>query len=426
MLIHIVVPGDTLFRLSRTYSVSVARIISDNGLLYPYAIVPGQALIITRPAVIHRVLPGESPYSIAVRYQISIQELFQNNPELADRAPLYPGQQLVISFEGEKRRTISVNGYAYPHVNRYVLRRTMPFLTYLSIFSYGMHSDGSLIPPDDEELLSYARIYQALPVLVLTSLDETDHFSAAATSRMLTDLNYQNKLLDQLIAVMRQKGYRGLDSDFEYIKAEESTAYVAFLKNARERLHAEGFFLHTALAPKTSANQEGLLYEGHRYNEIGAVADRVLLMTYEWGYTYGPPMAVAPLPQVRRVLEYGVTEIPAEKIMMGIPNYGYDWPLPYEPKQTKAESIGNQEAVLRAAQMGAVIQYDETAQAPFYTYRQHGVSHEVWFEDVRSIDAKYNTLDEFALYGSGYWNVMRPFAQNWAFLSTQYRIKKFI
>lgn len=136
-------------------------------------------------------------------------------------------------------------------------------------------------------------------------------------------------------------------------------------------------------------------------------------------------MAVAPLPQVRKVLEYGVSQIPPEKIFMGIPNYGYDWPLPYVAKQTRATNIGNQEALQIAAQVGASIQYDETAQAPFFTYTQNGVSHEVWFEDVRSIQAKYNLLDELSLLGAGYWNVMRPFAQNWAFLSTRYHIKKF-
>lgn len=136
-------------------------------------------------------------------------------------------------------------------------------------------------------------------------------------------------------------------------------------------------------------------------------------------------MAVAPLPQVRQVLEYGVSEIPPEKIFMGVPNYGYDWPLPYEPKVTRADNIGNQEAIQIAARVGATIQYSETAQSPFFTYTQNGVGHEVWFEDVRSIQAKFNLLDELNLFGAGYWNVMRPFAQNWIFLATRYHIKKF-
>ena len=137
-------------------------------------------------------------------------------------------------------------------------------------------------------------------------------------------------------------------------------------------------------------------------------------------------MAVAPINQVKKVVEYGVSEIPPEKIFMGIPNYGYDWRLPYVPKVSKATGIGNQLAVKIAASNGSEIQYSESAQSPFFNYVKDGVEHEVWFEDVRSIQAKYKLLDEFNLLGAGYWNVMRPFAQNWAFLSTQYNIKKYV
>lgn len=285
MLIHIVTAGETLYRIALTYQVSVERIISDNGLLYPYTLVIGQALIITQPALVHTVSAGESTYDIAIEYGISVQELYQNNPELADRNPLYPGQILVISFESEKNRSIAINGYAYPNVNRHVLRRTLPYLSYLSIFSYGMREDASLIPPDDDELLRYARMYQALPILVLTSVDESGSFSPTITFKLLRDVNFQNKVLERLIALMLEKGYRGLDSDFEFIPAEEAAAYVTFLENASRQLKDAGLFLHCALAPKTSADQTGLLYEGHRYREIGEVCNKVLLMTYEWGYT---------------------------------------------------------------------------------------------------------------------------------------------
>lgn len=285
MLIHIVALRDTLYGIAQRYQVSVARLISDNGLRYPYPLVIGQALLIARPAQIHTVRAGESAYSIALSYGISVQELYQYNPELADLLPLYPGQELTISFEGRKRRSISTNGYAYPFINRHVLYRTLPYLTYLSVFSYGIRPDGSLVVPDDEALLYAARRFQALPVMVISSIDDMGGFSSEITGQLLLDPVFQDLVLDRLIAMMLQKGYRGLDSDFEYIPPEQAEAYVAFLTEASRRLHQQGLFLHTALAPKTSANQPGVLYEGHRYQEIGAVSDQVLLMTYEWGYT---------------------------------------------------------------------------------------------------------------------------------------------
>ena len=153
-------------------------------------------------------------------------------------------------------------------------------------------------------------------------------------------------------------------------------------------------------------------------------ADYVLLMTYEWGYTYGPPMAVAPIHQVRKVVEYALTEIPAEKIDLGIPNYGYNWPLPYERGVTKAAAIGNVQAVRIAVEQGAEIMFDSLAESPYFQYTSEGIEHEVWFEDVRSLQAKFNLIKEYGLRGCGYWQIMKWFRANWVLLQNQFYILK--
>jgi spore germination protein len=169
----------------------------------------------------------------------------------------------------------------------------------------------------------------------------------------------------------------------------------------------------------------GLLYEAHDYPTIGAVADEVLLMTYEWGYTFGPPMATAPLNNVRRVLEYGISVIDPDKILMGIPNYAYDWPLPFVRGETQAESISNQEAIERAVQYGVTIQFDETAQAPFYNYTTaEGVEHVVWFDDVRSMDAKFRLIPELGLHGAGVWQIMNFFPGLWLVVDSLFTVEK--
>ena len=132
---------------------------------------------------------------------------------------------------------------------------------------------------------------------------------------------------------------------------------------------------------------------------------------YEWGYTYGPPMAVAPIEAVRRVVEFALTQMEPGKILLGFPNYAYDWTLPFTAGATRAQSIGNEAAPLLAAQYGAEIQFDEQAQTPYFTYLDEaGQPHEVWFEDARSALAKFGLLTEYGLLGLGCWNFMRPFA----------------
>lgn len=146
--------------------------------------------------------------------------------------------------------------------------------------------------------------------------------------------------------------------------------------------------------------------------------------SYEWGYTAGPPMAVAPLPNVRQVLDYAVTEIPREKIYLGIPNYGYDWPLPFREGETRARSLSNQEAVRLAVRYGAEIRFDETAQAPWFPYTApDGGAHVVWFEDARSMSTKLRLIGEYGLHGAGYWNLMRPYPQGWTVLNALYAVE---
>ena len=130
--------------------------------------------------------------------------------------------------------------------------------------------------------------------------------------------------MTELTEAVLAKGYAGVDIDFEYILTEDRDAFTSFVWQVADAMRRIGKQTSVALAPKQSADQKGLLYEGKDYRGLGEAADYVLLMTYEWGYTYGPPMAVAPIFQVRKVVDYAVTEIPREKIRLGIPNYGQD------------------------------------------------------------------------------------------------------
>lgn len=427
MIIHIVQPGDTVWSLARRYGTSASRIISDNGLSDPRNLPIGQSLVILIPQTLYTVQPGDTLETISARFSVPEITLLQNNPELLSTSYLRAGQQIVIEFQEAKRRELSINGYAYPYIREDVLRRCLPYLTYLTIFGYGFTESGELIGIDDQPLINAAYEFRAAPVMLLSSLTEDGNFSGQRASLLFRSTALQDKVFDGILTVMEEKGYLGLDIDFEYVNAEDAGDYQNFLRRATERLHAAGYFVNVDLAPKTSATQAGLLYESHDYEAIGALADTVLLMTYEWGYTYGPPMAVAPLNQVRRVVEYGVSAIPSEKIMMGLPNYGYDWILPFQRGITRATAIGNQYAVEIAQRNRVPIDFDEAAQSPTFQYTgTAGQPHVVWFEDARSMEGKFNLIDEFSLLGGGYWNVMRPFNQNWAFLSARYLIRKVV
>lgn len=414
-MLYTVRPGDTLYAVARSFSVSESRLRSDNGIPADQPLVPGQCLVVLRPRTVYEVRPGETLAAVAAGTGVSVRRLYQLNPTLTD-SPLRAGQVLTLALEEEPAGTLTLGGYAYPHTQPQVLRRALPFLTDLSVFSWGFRMDGALVEPADGFLLAQADAFGCGKILTLTSIDESGTFSPLRSAALFRNLALQKEVLDGLTAAMDARGYGGLEMDFEYIEPDDAPYYFDFLTNARDRLRARGRSLHVDLAPKTWAGQPGLLYAAHDYGTIGAIADSVLLMTYEWGYAYGPPMAVAPLPNVERVLRYGLTEMPAGKIRMGVPNYGYDWTLPYEPG-TRAVTLDNQQAVALAAAVGAEIVFDGEARAPQFRYVREGVLHQVWFEDARSIRAKLDLALGLGIAGAAWWSLLRPFPQNWAEVS---------
>lgn len=377
--------------------------------------------------IIYVVRAGDSIDSIAAAYHLNVDTIIYNN-QLSYPYRLAIGQALLLSA-GENtvgRRTIVAGGYAYPFIRRFTLTETLPYLTDLFIFSYGFTSQGALIPPqlDDTWMIDLARGADTLPILTLTPFGPDGMFSNYLISVLVNNPDIQQKLIDSLLETMEQKNYGGIDIDFEYILAEDRIAFAEFVARVRIAANAEGYPVSVALAPKTSDDQPGLLYGGKDYRLLGEAANHVLLMTYEWGYTYGPPMAVAPVNKVREVVEYALTRIPAEKINLGIPNYGYDWPLPYERGMTAARTISNTEAVEIAIANNAAIEFDQVSMSPHFTYEKEGQMHEVWFEDVRSLKEKFALIEEYGLRGAGYWQIMNLFRANWLLLANTFFISK--
>ena len=387
MLIYIVKAGDTVSSIAGVYEVPAEMIIFDNQLAEPYTLAVGQAILLN------------TEVSLGMENEI----------------------QIPVSKE---KRSVFVGGYAYPFISRYVLEQTLPYLSDLYIFSYGFTTEGMLIPPilDDTWMITLAKQYGVAPIMTLTPFGPDGQFNNRLISAVVNDLAARERLKNEIVGQIMERGFEGLDIDFEYILASDRQAFVDFVAYMREAVNGLGYPVSVALAPKSSADQSSILTEGKDYPALGAAADYVLLMTYEWGYTYGPPMAVAPLNKVREVIEYAITEIPPEKINLGIPNYGYDWPLPFVQGKTKAETLGNIQAVQRAVTERVPIQFDDISQAPFYRYRRDQTEHEVWFEDSRSMNSTFSLIEEYSLRGAGYWTIMQLFRANWRILDERFFI----
>ena len=383
MILYTVQPGDSLDSIAARYGISSGTIAYDNQIPYPYALTPGAGLLLS---------------------QASMQ---------------LTAADIVVT---ESDRYAYSGGYAYPFINRWILEQTLPYLSDLFVFSYGFTPEGSLIPPlwDDSFMISLAKEMGTAPILTLTPFGPDGLFNNTLIHSIVNSPDASERLIGELTVQMETRGFAGVDIDFEYVLSEDRIPFAEFVKKVHDAMEPLGCITSVALAPKTSDNQEGLLYGGKDYALLGAAADYVLLMTYEWGYTYGPPMAVAPLDKVRQVVEYALTRIPADKINLGIANYGYDWPLPFERGVTKARTLGNIEARQLAVSQGVPIEFDEQGQSPHFTYRSGNIEHEVWFEDVRSIHGKYSLVREYGLRGMSTWQIMQLFRGMWLLQNAEF------
>ncbi len=283
MIIYVVKNGDSLSQIAETYGVSQQELITANQLNYPDRLVVGQALVIpTQGEGIHIVARGETLFSIAAMHGLDFEELMAANPEIVNPNSIYIGQQIVIpGVTPELSDSIDVNGYAYSTMNRETLSRTLPDLTFLSIFSHDARPSGRLATTSDGAMITAAYSAGAGPIMVVTNIREGGNFDSGLASWLLTDIETRDRLIEDIVSVATEKGYYGVDIDFENVYGGDRVAYNEFLRILSQRLHANGLILTTAIAPKTSANMTGILYEGHDYNAHGQYADRVTLMTYE-------------------------------------------------------------------------------------------------------------------------------------------------
>lgn len=374
---------------------------------------------------IYVVRRGDSLYSIAKANASSVQELAAIN-ELSDPARLSIGQAIVIPDGARPTAETEVNGYAYPNISERQLAAVMPQLTYLCPFSWRIDALGGITPVEDSSMISAAWEGSCAPLLTLTNIGTNGGFSSDIAHSIFSDTAAQNALAENTLAALRSRGYYGVNLNIEYVQPYDREGYNAFLKRMSETLHANGYMLSSAIAPKTSDDQYGVLYTAHDYAAHGQYCDRVVIMTYEWGYTYSAPRAVSPVNEMRKVLSYAVTKMPPSKILLGFSNYGYNWLLPWKQGQA-AQVISNAAAASLAASVFAQIRFDEAAQAPFFNYTDPaGRRHEVWFEDARSVRARLALVREFGLAGISIWTVNMRNRAGLAVLESEFSSEKIV
>ncbi|HNX93276.1 MAG TPA: glycosyl hydrolase family 18 protein, partial [Syntrophomonas sp.] len=141
------------------------------------------------------------------------------------------------------------------------------------------------------------------------------------------------------------------------------------------------------------------------YDAIGGIVDRVVIMAYDYNYKTSPAGPVAPLWWVEDVVSYLKTIIPTEKILLGLPTYGYDWGEGIDTATVTAkrlQSLKNQYNLTES--------FDEASMSPYYSYvDNNGVSHQIWLENRASLNTKLEVALDNNLAGVSFWRIGNGF-----------------
>ena len=426
MIIHVVQPGETIYSISEYYKIPVDRLILENGITNPDNLAIGQTIVIVQPETVYTVQPGDTLNSIAEQHGVSPLELLRNNPYLSDRDFLYTGETIVINYQTNKVRTISTGGYTFPYIDKSILIKTLPFLTYLTIFNYRATSEGEIITrSDDTELIQLAKDYGAAPMLFVSTITEEGLTSHEVNYEILNNPSIQDRLIDNALQILKRKGYYGINIYVEDITYDNINNIAEYLKKAWEIFHSEGYRIVITVNPITNIDTPYVSFEKLDYSKLSEYVDGIIFASYDWARIYNYPNSIFPVNVLRELLDYVAGIIPNDKIILGITTQGYDWTLPYVPGATGAVVMSNNRAVQIAADNDLVIQFNEAAQSPYFYYEDCDESlHVIWFKDARSFDARAELVEEYNLQGLSIWTIMRFDAQMWFVFNTQYYIEK--
>lgn len=384
MVIYNVKSGDSLYSIARKFVVPSQYIVSINGLTQINNLVIGMSLVIPVKSIYDSLLP-----------KTSIETLGYYNP------PSYKDAISLVDNMGQ-------------------------LFTYLGIYYYNVLASGEIVEGLESNTLKIGLTRDITIIPVLINMIQGG-FSSDLARTILATLETTNNFINNILKFIQKYNLKGINIDFENLYPEDRNLYTRFIRLLSQRLHIYNKILIVNLAPKWDDWPERPWAGFFDYNAIGPYIDIAAIMTYEWGWSAGPPRPTAPINYVKRALDYAIANsIPANKIMMGMTLYGYDWTLP-TTANSEATTVSIEQVWNLARIHNASIHFNQETKQPYMMYIDYNnQNHIIWFEDALSHYYKYQVVKDYHLRGAFYWTINIPFQSTWYILSSLFKVIKLI
>ncbi len=297
-------------------------------------------------------------------------------------------------------------GYPY-------LKRNGSIIHQLGVFELPIQNNGTLLGQPSQTLINEAHAMGIKVILAVSNLTPQGNFSTVLMTRLVRDQAFANLVWQNIRNVLVEYQFDGVNLDLEKAAPADRGLFSKLIRDWSARFQQSNFLVTIDVPAKTSNDPQDEWKGAFDFKAIGQAVDEVIIMTYEEHWAVSKPGSVASIPWVTQVLNYALTEIPAQKIYMGIPMYGYDW-----PEIGKGQVIGYQRAVELARRHGAPLQWNARQHSTYFRYATMGVQHTVYFEDPRSLRDKLDLALQKGIGGLALWEMNLSYPSFWEVLQT--------
>jgi spore germination protein len=282
---------------------------------------------------------------------------------------------------------------------------------------------------DDTQVIQLSKDYGVVPLMLLSTLSPQGEKNKEVASEIMSNEEVQEIQIENILNIMRAKGYYGINANFNFINPTTVENYLNFLTKISNRMKQEGYMVFVTINPAEHGITEDV-FERLDYSGFAALVENIIFLHFIWGSNVEPPMPVFSYSAMYNILGYVTQTVPPEKIVIGIPIVGYDWVLPYISGQETARSITPFSALDIARENNSIIRYDEASQTPYYEYQRfyqdNSIPHIVWYINSVTIHAATRLISEYGLSGIAIWNIMVYFPQLWLVINSEYEVVKLI
>lgn len=283
-----------------------------------------------------------------------------------------------------------------------VFKENVHVFDIISVFWYHLEKDGSIVKykyaNEDSSLITFAHDNDVKVLALIANLPEDTTWDHKRVEAAIGSPERRQAHIAAILDLVENRDFDGVNIDYEFLHDNQTNMFNAFIRELASALHARGKILAVAIHAQTP----GSATRGQDMAALQA-ADILSFMTYDEYWDTSDPGPPASIPWVRSVLAHAVSlGVDPKKIFMGIPLYAYDWPRRGNG-WGKARGIEYDEVVRIVNEHNADVVYDEEAETPYFTYTADGIHHEVWFENVFSVERRLELAKEFGVGGVMFW-----------------------